>query len=147
MSIVYEARLPIADEFWFLKEAIEETHFLLRESVPAALKNSLHGMVAVDDQRVVGSVRLLGDGVKLVVVEDLMVHPEYQSRGIGTKLMDDLMQWIDENLPEKVYIGLFTRKELHEFYNRYSFLGPDEFLYGMCTKKRTGHIRLTRDES
>lgn len=139
-----EDRLPSAEEFWALKSAIGETHYLRRESVQAALENSLFGVVAKMAGGVVGTGRIVGDGAMYCYIQDVLVAPEQQRRGIGTAIMDRLMAWVDEQMPEKIYIGLFAGADLHPFYARYSFKGPDEFLYGMCTKKRSGVIDLAR---
>ncbi|MFT5088966.1 MAG: GNAT superfamily N-acetyltransferase [Planctomycetota bacterium] len=145
MSTEIEPRLATEEEFWALKLAIDEAHFLRRESVGAALGNSLFGVVAKLGDSVVGAGRIVGDGAMYCYIQDVMVDPEYQNNGIGTEIMDNLMAWIDTYMPENIYIGLFTGVDLDSFYARYSFKSSEEFLYGMCTKKRSGVIDLTRE--
>jgi len=144
MAAVIENRLPTPDEYWLLKTGIGEDHYLLRESVPTALHHSLFGVIATVEGEIVGCGRLVGDGAMFCYLQDVMVLPRFHRQGIGTLIVDSLMAWIDSNMPEKIYIGLFTREELHGFYARYSFRGSAEFLYGMCAKKRTGHHSIQR---
>lgn len=45
----------------------------------------------VADQ-LVGVIRAVGDGASVVLVQDLLVLPEFQRKGIGTKLMQALLR-------------------------------------------------------
>ena len=52
-----------------------------------ALSRSLAIYVARDGEKIVGLVRLIGDGLSSVFVQDLLVLPSYQRQGIGSSLM------------------------------------------------------------
>ena len=56
---------------------------MLRE----AYENSLCALGAYDQDRLVGLIRAVGDGVSIVFVQDILVLPEYQRRGVGTALL------------------------------------------------------------
>ena len=43
-------------------------------------------------RRLVGLVRVVGDGASIAYVQDLLVHPDWQRRGIGTRLLRDAME-------------------------------------------------------
>jgi GNAT superfamily N-acetyltransferase len=60
---------------------IDRLALTLPEKVASNL-DAWHALVAVLDARVVGTASLIGDTIKSV-----FVHPDYQRRGIGTKLM------------------------------------------------------------
>ncbi len=49
-------------------------------------------LAAYEDNRLVGVIRAVGDGASVVFVQDLLVLPEYQRKGIGTKLMQELLR-------------------------------------------------------
>lgn len=57
------------------------------EMLEQALLHSLAIYLAYDGEKVVGLVRLVGDGFSSVFVQDLLVLPDYQRQGIGTALM------------------------------------------------------------
>lgn len=61
---------------------------MLRE----AYRHSLLTLAALDGQRLAGILRAVGDGASIVFVQDLLVLPAYQRRGLGTWLMRALMQ-------------------------------------------------------
>lgn len=57
-----------------------------------AYKNSLYILGAYADEKLVGIIRAVGDGVSIVFLQDLLVLPDYQRQGIGTKLMQAVLQ-------------------------------------------------------
>ena len=61
------------------------------EFLTEAFKHSLLTLGAFDKDKLVGFIRVVGDGVSVVFVQDLVVMPQYQRRGIGTKLMQSIM--------------------------------------------------------
>ena len=52
-----------------------------------ALPHSLAVYLAFDGEKIVGLIRLVGDGFSSVLVQDLIVLPTYQCQGIGRALM------------------------------------------------------------
>ena len=57
-----------------------------------ALSHSLVIYLALDDDAVVGLIRLIGDGFSSVFVQDLIVLPSYQRQGIGSALMKEALE-------------------------------------------------------
>ncbi|CEO06123.1 GNAT family N-acetyltransferase [Paraclostridium sordellii] len=62
------------------------------EKLIRAFDNSLYTMGAFDNCKLVGFIRCVGDGEHILVVQDLIVEPKYQQRGIGTYLFKTIMQ-------------------------------------------------------
>lgn len=62
------------------------------EKLVRAFDNSLYIMGAFDNCKLVGFIRCVGDGEHILVVQDLIVEPKYQQRGIGTYLFKTIMQ-------------------------------------------------------
>jgi GNAT superfamily N-acetyltransferase len=57
-----------------------------------AYRHSLKAYAACVGERLVGVVRVIGDGFSVVFVQDLLVHPEYQRQGIGTTLLKTVLE-------------------------------------------------------
>lgn len=55
--------------------------------VQAAFANSLFTLAAWDDSKLVGIIRVVGDGNTVILIQDLLIYPEYQRRGIGSRLV------------------------------------------------------------
>jgi len=128
-------RAPSLEEYAALIEAVGWAGYTNLEPIPIALRNSLFCVVALKKSDVIGMGRLVGDGARFIYVQDIMVLPKYQGRGVGTAIMDSLMTYIDNHAPRKTYIHLFTNKKTSGFYERYGFKGPEQPFYGMSVKK------------
>lgn len=62
------------------------------EVLKKAFDNSLCAFAAWDGECLVGLIRAVGDGASVVFVQDILVRPEYQRRGIGTRLIARLLE-------------------------------------------------------
>ena len=60
-----------------------------------AWKGSLAGLGAYDGGRLIGLVRAVGDGASVLLVQDLLVLPERQRKGVGTALMRAMLERFD----------------------------------------------------
>ncbi len=72
-----------------LYEAVGWTNYTTKpEMLEVAYKNSLHIIGAFnDDEKLIGVLRGVGDGASILFIQDILVYPEYQHQGIGTKLL------------------------------------------------------------
>jgi ribosomal protein S18 acetylase RimI-like enzyme len=84
------------------------------------LRNSDHAILAVDSarKRVVGFITALTDYEQSAFIPMLEVVPEYQSRGIGTRLVSMML----EKLSGIQAIDLTCDKGLQSFYKRFGML-------------------------
>ena len=62
------------------------------EMLEQALSHSLAMYLAFDGEKIVGLIRLIGDGFSSVLVQDLIVLPIYQRKGIGSALMKEALE-------------------------------------------------------
>ena len=76
------------DDVLHLYQAVGWTNYTNQPQMLAqALTYSLAIYLARDGEKIVGLVRLIGDGFSSVFVQDLIVLPSYQRQGIGSTLM------------------------------------------------------------
>lgn len=61
------------------------------ELLPKAYANSLKTFAAYVGERLVGIIRAVGDGVSILYIQDLLVHPVYQRKGIGKQLITEML--------------------------------------------------------
>ena len=75
-----------------LYAAVGWTNYTQRpEMLRRAFAGSLCTLCAYDGGRIAGLVRAVGDGASVLCVQDLLVLPEYQRRGIGSRLLRELL--------------------------------------------------------
>lgn len=62
---------------------------------PDVLRNgfekSMLTMAAYKDEQLMGIIRVVGDGHTIVFVQDILVFPEHQHKGVGTALMQAIL--------------------------------------------------------
>jgi ribosomal protein S18 acetylase RimI-like enzyme len=64
------------------------------ENMPAlreGFKNSMLVLAAYDGEELLGIIRTVGDGATIVFVQDILVFPDKQRRGIGTALLKEIL--------------------------------------------------------
>ena len=77
----------------------------------AALYKTLN-ITAYDGDMLVGCLRILTDGYYFGTITELLVLPEYQRRGIGSRLL----QLAGENTPTMLYFG--AQPDAEAFYEK-----------------------------
>ncbi len=76
-------------------------------------------IVVYDGEKLVGYIDSVSNGVTDAYIQDLMVHPDYQGKGIGTELMNRM---IKELKHRNIYmISVVFEAKLKTFYNRFGF--------------------------
>ena len=94
---------------------------IVNEATERGLSNSLFGVIAVCDERMVGCGRVVGDDGIYFYIQDIIVLPEYQGKGIGRAIMDQVMKYLRSRATPNAFIGLMAAKEVAEFYEKYGF--------------------------
>ena len=57
-----------------------------------AFEHSLKILGAHDGEKLVGIIRAVGDGYSILFIQDILVLPEYQRKGIGRKLINAMLE-------------------------------------------------------
>ena len=95
-----------------LYESVGWTGYTCRfEIMECAFARSLKIYGAYVQNKLLGMIRPVGDGVTIVYIQDLLVHPSYQRMGIGKALMGRILDDY-KNVYQKVLTTDDTEKTL-----------------------------------
>ena len=91
--------------------------------VQKALENTIATFTAYDNDKAIGMVRLIGDSGMSFYIKDFAVVPGYQSKGIGTLLLNALEGYIRDHIAPDwaVSLELISSKEAVGFYQKHGF--------------------------
>lgn len=90
-----------------------------------AYENSLLTITAWSDYKLLGAIRIVGDGYSIIYIQDILVLKEYQHMGIGSRLMDAALAKY-KNVYQKV---LLTDNEpaTRAFYEKLGFKAAEKY--------------------
>lgn len=97
------AFISFANQIWQGDYDLEKT---------AAALSKTQNITAYDGDKLVGCLRILSDGYFFGTITELLVLPDYQKQGIGSKLL----QLARENAPSLLYFG--AQPGLESFYEK-----------------------------
>lgn len=105
----------------------------------AALNNCLFKVKACDEEgNIIGMGRIVGDGAVICYIQDLIVIPKAQGRGVGTLIISRLKEYVNDIREEgtTMMLCLMCAKGREDFYIKNGFtkrptenLGPGMIRY------------------
>lgn len=110
MDYIIDDKCLTAKEFIRLADSVWHRDYN-EEETDAALSKTIN-ITCRDGDRLVGSVRILTDGVYFGTITEILVHPDYRGQGIGRRLME----LVKDNTPTKLYFG--SRPDAIGFYEK-----------------------------
>ncbi|WP_342303729.1 GNAT family N-acetyltransferase [Methanolobus sp. ZRKC5] len=93
INYIIEEKLPSVEEYKELRESVDWS-FPEDKYICKSLKNSNYCVCAIEDGKVIGMSRVVGDYSFIFFVADVIVLPRYQNQGIGTALMERIMFYL-----------------------------------------------------
>jgi len=121
-------KLPTPEEYNQLRQLVGWGVYE-HDVILQALPNSLYCVCAVFNGEIIGMARIIGDGGIAFYIQDVIIKPDYQRQGIGTQLMNKVMEYIRIHANNNSVIGLMAAKGKEPFYTRYGFtVRPDDRL-------------------
>lgn len=73
-----------------------------------------------DEEKLVGFLAVVSNGVTDAYIQDVMVHPDYQGKGIGTELMNRAMERLKADQIYMISV-IYGEEELRPFYEKFGF--------------------------
>lgn len=93
------------------------------EQTELAMKHTLFRVSIWDDDKIVAMARMNGDMGLNYYIKDVVVRPEYQKRGIGRMLINELLKFINDNGVKgtDVFVELCAAPDKIPFYEKFGF--------------------------
>lgn len=122
MELEYRESLPDPGEYFALFESTgwNQEYGLTTAELHAALGRSWFLLTAYGEGRLVGTGRVVSDGVLHALIVDVIVLPECQGRGVGTSIMARLIERCRAARIRDVQ--LFCARGKAPFYRRLGFV-------------------------
>ena len=120
-TIIFKETLPDIKEYWNLFQTTgwnQDYNFSVQD-LANAIQNSWYSMSIYDSDKLIGFGRVIADGVHHALIVDLIIHPDYQSKGFGSRLLDKLVSKCKKNKIRD--IQLFSAKDKYSFYEKFGF--------------------------
>lgn len=117
-NLTAEEFINMANSVWPRNYDIQKTKNALDKTINITARNN---------GRLIACVRILTDGVYFGTITEILVNPNFQNQGIGTKLM----RLVEENTPTKLYFG--AQPTAVEFYEK---LGYEKSLTSFSIKPK-----------
>jgi len=124
MAIEIKEGYPLAPEA--LQALFEHAPWARRrttEEICIMLENTDYHFSAWDGQRLVGFARVLTDRVYRATLWDVVVHPDYQGKGVGDEMMNKILAHPVLSKIEKFWLNT---KDKFGFYEKFGFVRSDQ---------------------
>ncbi len=120
MELKIEERRIRVQEYQELRESTNWNQHS-DSKVEHALKNDLFSICVLDAERVIGIGRVIGDGAIYFYIQDVIVLPDYQKRGIGKIIMKHIEAYLKKNTGDNAFIGLMAAEGVADFYKKFDY--------------------------
>lgn len=131
-SVDYIEEIPNVDDYLQLRE-LNGWGSYPKNQASKGLQNSLLCICAKHKHEMIGFGRVVGDGYTYFYLQDILIHPEHQNKGIGSIILNILMNSLSERFSTEggSFIGLMTSPSLINFYGKIGFEIYPEDIIGM----------------
>ncbi|MBE5945649.1 MAG: GNAT family N-acetyltransferase [Lachnospiraceae bacterium] len=113
-----------SEEYLYLREKVGWVKLSSRQT-KQAIEKSLFIVKAIDDEgNVIGMGRIVGDGAVICYIQDLVVIPEAQGKGVGSLIIDKLISYV-RSIKEDgttMMLCLMCAKGREKFYEKHDFM-------------------------
>ena len=94
------------------------------DNLKNAIDKSLSVITAWDNDKLIGLIRVIGDGYTILYIQDILVHSDFQNKSIGTQLMTKILSKY-KDVRQK---ALLTEdaSDVRHFYEKFGFTSCDK---------------------
>jgi GNAT superfamily N-acetyltransferase len=113
-------RIPSVEEYLVLREAVGWGR-LDEQMTARGLANALFTVCLLHQDQVIGCGRVIGDGGLYFYLQDIIVLPAFQGKGLGKRLMQAILAYLEKQALVGAFVGLMAAKDVSPFYTQFGF--------------------------
>ncbi|MGI2328615.1 GNAT family N-acetyltransferase [Planococcus sp. YIM B11945] len=131
MVIRYENQLPNKYAFHDLFETTgwNVKYAFTPDDLFKAISHSYFMVCAYEGENLVGYGRVISDGVYQTFIGDMIIHPDFQQKGIGSRILTELIEKCQKDGMK--WIQLTSAKGKMGFYQKFGFEARPDDAAGM----------------
>ncbi len=94
------------------------------EQAQAGLDGSSFVIAAIESGKTVGFARVIWDGGYAALIKDVLVLPEYQGKGIGKHMIEQIISYLKNQIKPgwNITVDLMAAIGKEEFYKKFGFV-------------------------
>ncbi|QVE19545.1 GNAT family N-acetyltransferase [Pseudomonas cichorii] len=112
------------------------------EASVRGLPNTLFAVQILHGALPVGMGRVIGDGGCFFQVVDIAVLREHQGKGLGKRIMAEIMKYIEATVPESGYVSLIADGQAQDLYAQFGFVHTAPRSVGMAYKRPLPNVYI-----
>ena len=139
-------------EYMHVRQALGLPALAFPVAARAVRDDLFNVVVLLDGETPVGCARVIGDGVLTFLIQDVLVAPKYQRKGIGSKIMGIVIGHLETIAQPGAFVGLMAAPGTEAFFAKHGFAARPEDAPGMqltCSRRsgrlsralKTSHLR------
>lgn len=119
MKFIVKQKFPTNEEF---NELFSSVGWGTRDEnkIDAHRKASVYSVCVYYNENIIGMARVVGDGAYYTVY-DVVVKNNYQHKGVGTILMQNIVDWYKTIEDDDTYLYLGASYKKEKFYEKFGF--------------------------
>ena len=97
------------EEVLALYESVGWSNYTNRpDMLSQAFQHSLVIYGAYDQEKLIGLIRMVGDGYSVILFQDILILPQYQGMGVGTTLVNYVLNEYEDVYQKLLFIFIFS---------------------------------------
>lgn len=114
-ELTAEEFITLWETVWGQGPSLEQTRL--------AMEHTLFRISVWDHEKIVGMARMIGDLGLDYYIKDVVVRPEYQHKGIGKRMMNELLTFINDHGVKgtEIFVELCAMPDKIPFYKNFGF--------------------------
>lgn len=119
------------EEFKYLCTSVGWAEHMNFDVAKKSIDHTLFSITIRRKNELIGMGRIIGDGAIYYYVQDIVVHPDHQGKGVDKVIMTALTNYLHENAADKSFVGLFASKGNESFYEKFNYKDYSPHMTGM----------------